>query len=432
MRRRVVAGLVVGFLATTASSQEGAWKDRFKKLNVFASAPRVYVTLQHAPLLGFEIDSAAFAPPVGGKCADELVDLLISDFVSSGVTLTDRAHLEEILGEHEFSLSGLVDRRENAAEIGQILGATAMVFVNVRRCETDEQMYRNPGRDYVEYTAETTGVLRGTLQVVDLATAKLSTSRQISQDAKRTATSRTGRPAQPSTNSVIDEMLRDAREYVHRMFFPWREDRGINFFNESQCNLRHAYRLMQQGDIEAAVTQSKDNTEFCDSFRATKPKLVAKAYYNLGISYLMQNDFNGAQGALEDARSLNPSDLIAEGIDEVERTRAIVQRRERATAAGLMTPGTENDTPAAAPGRTERADVGRSTAERLNRLRELFDEGLITKDIYRKRATTIVSESGPPGETMEEQLRNLKALFEEELLSQEVYEKEVADLIGKL
>ena len=112
----------------------------FSFINTFAQGfdelgnPQVKVKINHPPSLGLKVDKVIFNPSTG-NCSDQIVDALISDFVDNDVEVIDRDNLQTILSEHDFSLSGYVDKN-SAISIGKIIGPSAMITVKVLRCNT--------------------------------------------------------------------------------------------------------------------------------------------------------------------------------------------------------------------------------------------------------------------------------------------------------
>src|SRR5881394_4565366 len=167
--RRMVA-LVVVLLATVSAAQA----QFFDKL----SNPTTSVTLKHPPGLGLKINKIAFGP-ASGTCADQIVEALISDFVSNQIEVVDREHLKSILAEHNFTVSGYVDQT-SAAAIGKVIGPSALVFVKSQRCVTQqdrlhetETRYNNKTKsnyDVPVYSSRTQAFLKVSIQTVDLTT----------------------------------------------------------------------------------------------------------------------------------------------------------------------------------------------------------------------------------------------------------------------
>ena len=419
MRWYLAALVLLALWPPTASSQ--GFKDSVRKLNVFRDAPEISVVVEHPPRLGLDVDSVAFASPEG-DCAKELVDSLLSEFVNNGVGVVDRANIETLLAEHEFILtSGAVDR-EDALEIGKMSGADALVIVKTRRCVAEEVPMQQDvrrardGSTTTTYTAETRGSLRGTVQVIDLTTAKLFSAHNVQQEATLSVTKQDARPAYPPRYEVVDLAINHATVEVKKLFFPWTLHRSFNFYDENQCNLKIAYRLMQAGDLQSGLEESERNVEICEHFRVKKPKLVAKSLYNLGVAQFLLERFHEASETLEESLRLDPNKITSATMAKVRELRAVAQDVRAAEDEGRMTPG------GASKAKEER-DL------EIAKLKDLYEKELISEEMYEARMAQLV----PPEERdLETQLVELKKLFEQGLISKEVYDQRVAKLLDSI
>ena len=97
--------------------------------------PQITVNLTHPPRLGLNLKKVAFGP-AHGSCADEIVDRLSASLLASEVEVTDRHTFSSRLAEKRMSLGESLDSR-GAAQMGQLFGPTALVFIKVSRCETE-------------------------------------------------------------------------------------------------------------------------------------------------------------------------------------------------------------------------------------------------------------------------------------------------------
>lgn len=427
--RQLCACALCGLLAGhTAAAQI------LKKLNPFDSVPTVRVSLVHPPLLGDQIrqiEQVAFAQ-AEGECAPDLVDSLISDFVSSGVEVVDRQNLEAILDESEFSLSGLVNPKD-AVQLGKILGPTALIFVTVRRCTTDQQRLTNhrtsrvSGKPIYQFISRTTAYLRGSVQVVDLSTARIHSARTFDETVKRENTSSTGEVAYPDRFQVKDSAIASAVREIHRLFFPWGEVKSLPFYDDKDCNLKLAYNLVLGGDLTGAIRQSEANIQACEIYRLKKPKLVARAYYNLGMSCCLADDFERGMEYLDQSLQLRPHDVTSTSLAECRRGQQAAREMKEFLEGQHATTQSTGVTPAREGEQSEEP-----VEDRLKKLAGIYESELITRDLYSKRIAAIISQAGAPGETDEERLRNLKQLFEDGLIPQELYERTVSEILGDI
>jgi len=279
-----VISLVLLVLATAPAVQGQLW-DRL-------SNPTITVRLNHPPSLGLQVSKIAFGP-ASGDCADQIVEALISDFVSNQIEVVDRQNLTEILAEQDLTLSGYVDQT-SAAEIGRILGPSALIFVKAQRCATQQdQLYEKETRynsktkrnyTVIGYYSRTRAFLKASIQTVDLATGRVFAARALDFSPEQRNKSYDGYPEAPAEFDVLDGAIQAAVTEIHRMFLPWSEPTELVYYNDDKCGLKGAFQLLKAGDIEGAFRGSHENLEACKNDPKAKAKVLGHAYYNLGIA----------------------------------------------------------------------------------------------------------------------------------------------------
>lgn len=404
LRRTLGSALMLILLASVAEAQ--FLKKLRNKIDDLGPAPEIEVTINHPPGLGLEVSRVAFGPEEG-ECAGDFVDALISDFTGSGVEVVNRRQMEALLAEHEFSLSGIVNR-EDAVELGEILGPTALVFVSVRRCTTEQQSerrnlgkYKDGGTAY-EYISRTTGYFRASVQVVDLVTARIDRARTIGFTIPEQNKSRDSRPPFPSEYRVLDRVMRLAVTQIHNWFFPWTEHRTLKYFDNTDCNLELAYNLVRAGDYVAARDQSEENVRACEVYRQEKPKLFARALYNLGMGEFLLNHYDAALAAFDQSLRIEDLDPTPGAIADCRRAKEAALELEQESAE-------RDETVVAASGGS--APEARSGEPR-------FATGGTPANVAEEKS-------------LEEQLAELKALYDKDLISEEVYKAKQAELLEK-
>lgn len=400
MLRRSLGLLALLLLSSSAADAQFLKKLR-NSLDDLGPAPEVKVTINHPPNLGLEVSRVAFGPEEG-ECAGDFVDALISDFTQNGIEVVNRRQIEALLAEHEFSLSGLVNR-DDAVELGKILGPAALVFVSVRRCAAEQQPltdsstnYMTGGKNYV-YISRTTAYFRASLQVVDLATARIHRAKTVDKQATQSNRSSEGRPEFPSEFTVTDRALREAASEVHRWFFPWTEWRTLKFFDDTDCNLKLAYNLVQGGDFQGAREQSVENVRACEVYRSEKPKLTARALYNLGMTEFLLRNYDAALEAFDESLRIDDLDPTPQAIADCRRAK----ESELALEAELEELGDDATVTAAPPGaaeptrtatRSQEPDDDKTLEERLEELTTLREKGLISEEVYEKKQAELLED----------------------------------------
>ena len=266
-----------------------------------------------------------------GPCSDQIIAAVISDFVSSEIEVIDRQHLDSILGEHDFALSGYVDP-QSAAKIGEILGPSALVFIKVQRCTAEsDRLYKKEARyseergkyTVTKYISRTRAFLRASMQTVDLATGRIFAAKALEASPVRQNESYEGYPEAPSKYDLTDLAIQSAVFDIHRMFLPWSERRQLYYFNNKKCGLINAFRQLESGELDGALRTSLANLETCKDEPKVKAKVLAHAYYNVGMGYMIAGDHDEAIAYFGEARKTKSSDIIQTAINDCRRAKEL-------------------------------------------------------------------------------------------------------------
>ena len=334
---RWVAGLLALCVYFAVGPAQGQLLDRLTN-------PVIPVDIEHPPGLSLQIDRIVFGPATG-ECSDQIVSALITDFVSEGVDVIDRASFDLVLAEQEFAFSGRVDPAM-ALELGRILGPSAMLVVRVQRCATEQsRTYRTVSRfsDGVKYKvrihqSHTRAHVKLSVQTIDLTTGRIFAAKSIDESPVITYESEEGPPAFASEFDALDRAFGRVNQAVHRMFFPWTEKTDLVYFNDKACGLKEAFQALKSGMTDLAYDRSMANLTTCEGLTKVKPKVLAHAYYNAGMSHMIRHEHDLALEAFYEAARLRPGTVVSDAIEDARRAQesaAAMQEMEEQTAVTL-------------------------------------------------------------------------------------------------
>lgn len=300
--------------------------------------PKISVKLLHPPGLGLKINKVIFNPATGNY-ADQIIDEIISDFVNNGVEVLDRENLRAILDEHDLNLSGYVDKN-SAVSIGKIIGPSAMITIKVLRCQTErkDNLYADAKKrdyktkqDYIERTfiARTTVFLKVSIQTTDLTTGKIFTARVLDYVPFVENKSLKGKPELPSEYDVQEMAFKALALDVHRMFFPWEEYTDLYFMDDKDGGLKDAFKALKSGYVDEAFNLSQKNLEFVKDTPQLKDKILAHAYYNMGMMYFIKNMYDRAIENFQASQRIRPGSIVTESINECNRANAMAVEMQR-------------------------------------------------------------------------------------------------------
>ncbi len=321
--------------------------------------PTIDVSIEHPPELNIQVDTIVFGQAVG-NCADEITQALIDDFLNSGLDIVDRDHLDAILAEHDLAARGLSDPSTMLA-VGEIVGPSALISVRATRCapkrETfdskstrSKRLYRETEEDdegnkkttsvsvpvtVTTRTARTSVDMRVSMRVIDLTTGRVfggrsfAASPALENGLELDHSEDESSPEHPPESLVMDLAVGSVLAEVRRMFFPWIEARQVVFYNNDRCGLKSAYRTLQIGDPDRVIELSRRNLEACRENRKAKKKVLANAYYNLGMVQTIVGDYEEALGNLTQAERLRPGSVVNQAIAETRAAQAASAEREK-------------------------------------------------------------------------------------------------------
>ncbi|MBI3131855.1 MAG: tetratricopeptide repeat protein [Acidobacteria bacterium] len=363
--------------------------------------PKVDAVLTHPPGLGLKIDRVAFLP---GRDINsrELADQLTASIVQSrAMEVVDRSHLDAVLKEQELGAGGYVDPA-TIASLGKLLGPTALVIVNVNRCDfaknqaTREERYKDKqGVEHVRVEKKSITALDFTaaVQVVDLATGKIFGAQRIEENPSRFATSYDGWPAYPREAEVRHEAFERAQLRISRMLLPWTETRRLTFFDDKEFSMEAAHARVQARDYRGALELSLKGLEDSKRDTSRKPKYYPRAWYNVGIIHFIRGDYEEARPFLQKALDMQPDASIFKSayqdcLDALDLQAQLRKSEERSVTAARPATPAKATAAAASP-----APEGRpSPEERLKKLQDLYRKGLLDKKEFEAKKAEILKE----------------------------------------
>lgn len=299
--------------------------------------PLISVKLTHPPGLGLKINKVVFNSSTG-NCSDQIVDVLISNFIANDVEVIDRANLGKILAEQNLNLSGYLDKN-SAISIGKLIGPSAMITVKVTRCQAeikdnlvvDEKKYDSKTKKYYTtklFIARTTVYLKGSIQTTDLTTGRIFSAKVFEYAPFKENKSDKGKPDAPDAIIMQDFAFDLLANDVHKMFFSWSEQANLYFMNDKKGGLKEAYNALKDGNIDQAFQLSKNNLELCKKSPDLKGKILGHAYYNMGMMYFILNDYDKAIEFFQESQIIRPGSIVTESIKNCELAKSLAQEMQ--------------------------------------------------------------------------------------------------------
>ncbi|HEY5328923.1 MAG TPA: tetratricopeptide repeat protein [Acidobacteriaceae bacterium] len=379
----------------------------------FGADKTVPVRVLHPPTVGLTVKRIAFANP-SGQCADELLQsMILPDFRGNNVDVIERQNLDQILAEHALSRGQEASAQDQVA-LGRILGPSVLIFVKTYECRTDKQPLVDNEKNFngtisTTYISRTRVVISGSIESVNLTTGQVMGSNSFKGQQELQNNSTAGQPEFPEEDVVKEAAMREATADIHKIFFPWTDTKTLLFYDDKDCGLKQIYEMYSRGDHDGALKLADTSLEACKTSHKGD-KQLARAFYDAGLTHLLQQDYDKAAELFGEAMQYKGADATAlaagvcreaQGAKQglhvyVARLAQVPEPSPIAPAAPAGAPVAQLAPPPAAvppsPAASPSAVSKQSPEERLKKLDQLFKQGLITKKQYDDKKTQILSE----------------------------------------
>ena len=266
--------------------------------------------------------------------SDSLEEALVN---TQRFTVVDRQHMDKVLRELQLSSTDLADPNA-AAKLGKVVTAGALIFGDVSdnyREQPSEQHFKDDKSvQHTWHVLKGEATVRATFRITDVSTGRLIIAKTYEE--KRDDTNR-GLDKRPDP---IDRgsLERGARQAVLDRFMkaivPHQEFMVANFQKDSDIpQLEGGIGWAERGDWKKA--QETFNAAAQDGEKNVKLKApqIAKAYWNLGLSYEYAGDYDKANAMINKAYGMsNDKEMLGE-LDNIKRLQADATRLSEQTAA---------------------------------------------------------------------------------------------------
>ena len=266
---------------------------------------------------------------------DSLEEALVN---SQRFTVVDRQHMDRVMRELQLSSTDLADPN-SAAKLGKVVTAGAMIFgdvsQNYREIPSESSYQDDKEGKHTVHMLRGEYYLRAAFKVVDVSTGKLIVAKTYEE--KRDDTNRAvDRRPEPIDRIALERSARSAVvDRFMKSIVPHQEFMYANFQKDSDIpQLEGGIGWAERGDWKKA--QDTFNSAATDAERNVKLKAgqIAKAYWNLGLSYEYAGDYDKAEQMINKAYGMsNDKDMLGE-IDNIHRLQADAKKLAEQTTSG--------------------------------------------------------------------------------------------------
>ena len=256
--------------------------------------------------IGSMVDATGRTTAHSNDLSDKITEVL---FKSKRFDVLDRQHIDNLIKEHNLSISGLVDEN-SAAKLGKFIGSAVLIFGRIQKDKPEEELSKgDPWRDkkgnlYQNFYRTGQYILSANIKVVDVQTSKVLAIKNFSAKHNKQTSKTNGTPPSIDYDILYTQCLNDIANEFLKLVAPYTVMVRAEFETDSKLpEMKLALTQFKIGEwdegvkiLEGAV--KKTNIE---------PKTRAKAFYNLGLAETYSGQFNRALFHLRKALSVNPN-----------------------------------------------------------------------------------------------------------------------------
>ncbi|MBI5043169.1 MAG: tetratricopeptide repeat protein [Nitrospirae bacterium] len=265
---------------------------------------------------------------IGGNMGRE-VSNTIRDEISGRLQLVGQNRLDEILRELKMSHSDLTDAKSRS-KLGKKLNAAAMIAGNVngeysgklrffdRPCDGGQLPL--PCKEF-----QWTGTYRitGSIDIIDLQTGEIIKSRPIGEACSNTSTGTDVFAEAVNKKELMSSCAdRIARKFIKAITSRKRTVKVSFLIDKAIPELEDGVRWAKMGDTKEAINIFAKGAKKAEGDPKIKPKVISKAYFDMGLIYKYTDEFDKAIEAFKKAYSLYPDDMYIKEKVNTERPKA--------------------------------------------------------------------------------------------------------------
>ncbi len=354
--------------------------------------PHVYKTITHPPTLGLHLKRVAIMPE-GYYTSNELADHITTYFVNTGsIDVVDREHLYQILKEQNLSISGRIDKN-SAVKLGKLLGATALITVNVYteeyKKERKREEFKSKDKVRIKYIARLNGYLKFSIKTIDLQTGKIFSAKIFEINDYLENYKYNEKPNFPDYHILKDRMYKKAIEGISKLFMPWNQTISFVFYNSKKCGMKEAYRFIKVKDYNSALEKSLKVLD-CLKYSGANTKYLSRGYYNIGVCYYLLGDYSKARDYFSKAYQIKDYSTYKDAIQKVNLTEQTEIAFSNYLKEESNTHKIVEEKQSTKPEKKEEVNED-DIVKKLKKLKTLYEQGLITEEEYKEKKKEILN-----------------------------------------
>jgi len=282
---------------------------------------KLEVKMPHPPILGEGLAGARVVlGEITGRCSQEFSGLLRQDLPAHGI---------ELIAKPEPRVTAVIT-----------------ISVDISECQAlPDQPIVGAGLPAM-HISRTEGHFLATLHVKDWWSGDELATETLRADPLKQNESPSNQPEWPAPADLISAAQLQALGQTRRLYEPWIGIEEVSFMDDKDCNLRAEFDLFKGADYNGLLRAALANAASCHD----NPKTVAAAWYNLGVAYMVMQNYDGALAAFGKTGKLSGSRLVEDATARCRENKSLAQALGRQIVAWEKQ--TQKDAQPAKPART--------------------------------------------------------------------------------
>ncbi len=256
---------------------------------------------------------------------------------SQRFSVVDRAHMDKVLAELQLSSTDLADPAK-AAKLGKVVTAGAMIFGDAtetyRENTSQDSIKDDKGNVTTIHKLYGELIERATFKIVDVSTGRLIIAKTYEERRDDTNRGYNKAPS-PIDRSSLEKQAREAvLDRFMKAIVPHQEYMTASFQKDGDIpQLEGGIGWAERGDWKKAEDTFNQTVADSEKNLKLKPAQIAKAYWNLGLSYEYAGDYAKAGDMINKAYTLsNDRDMLGE-LDNIKRLQDDAKKLAEQTSA---------------------------------------------------------------------------------------------------
>ncbi|TMA24401.1 MAG: hypothetical protein E6J88_11040 [Deltaproteobacteria bacterium] len=268
------------------------------------------------------------------RITDALEEALVN---TQRFTVVDRQHMDKVLRELQLSSTDLADPNA-AAKLGKVVTAGALIFGDVGdnyREQPSESHYKDDKNvQHTWHVLKGEVNVRATFKIVDVSTGKLIIAKTYEEHREDTNRALDKRPDPIDRQSLERQARQAVVDRFMKAIVPHQEFMYANFQKDGDIpQLEGGIGWAERGDWKKAQDTFNSAAQDAEKNLKLKSAQIAKAYWNLGLSYEYAGDYEKANGMINIAyQKSNDKDMLNE-LDNIKRLQADAAKLSEQSAA---------------------------------------------------------------------------------------------------